>query len=538
MMRRGLFILGAALLVGVAVLPTWAQNAPTFDLTILHTNDTHSHHDPDASGDGGDARESTVIQQIRAEQPNVILLDAGDRFTGTLYHQQYHGQDNVQIMNALSYNAMTLGNHEFDDGEDVLARFIDGLKFPVVSANIDFSQSAVLAGKVTPYTVLTVGGEKLGLIGLTTPQTPTSSSPGKELVFSSDLAAITQKYVDELTAQGINKIILVTHDGLSSDTGLATKVSGVDVIVGGHSHTLLSNSLTGAAGAYPVAVQSSSGEPVVIVQAGEYTVHLGRLDATFDEKGVLTTWNGDTILLSRYITPDPAIEKILSAMAGPIEALKQQKIGTQAVFLVGDRAVCRFAECNWGDVITDAVRLDSKVDLVILNGGGIRTNIPNVPTPADLTLDAPRDLTMGDVLTVLPFGNIVSTFKLTGADVLAALENGVSAVDQEEGTGRFAQVSGLRFSFDARRPVGSRVSAVEVLGADGSYAPLDPDRIYSVAANDFMRAGGDHYEVFQDRAVDAYDFGRPLEQVVADYIASHSPITALPDGRITRIDRP
>src|SRR5690606_36400575 len=159
--------------VGIA-----AQDDETFALTILHTNDTHSHHEPNSAGDGGVARQATVVDQIRSEVESVLLLDGGDRFTGTLFHQQYRGEDSIQIMNALGYDAMTLGNHEFDDGDEVLAAFIDGLEFPVVTTNVDFSESEILAGKVQPYIILDVNGDQIAIIGLVTPDTRFLSSPG------------------------------------------------------------------------------------------------------------------------------------------------------------------------------------------------------------------------------------------------------------------------------------------------------------------------------------------------------------------------
>ncbi len=515
-------------------LTAFAQDG-SFSLTILHTNDTHSHHDPNSSGDGGAAREAAVVKQIRAAVANSILLSAGDRFTGTLYHQQYRGQDDVQIMNAIGYDAMTLGNHEFDDGDKTLAAFVDGVNFPVVTADVDFSESADLAGKISPYTILDVNGEQVGVIGLVTPDSTYESSPGPELVFNDDLAAVTQNAVDALTAQGVNKIILLTHIGFDVDQQVAVATRGVDVIVGGHSHTLLGNAASSAVAPYPTVVNNLDGDPVYIVQAGEYDQYLGRLDVTFDADGVVTSASGDTILLSRYITPDPNVAAIIAQLAAPIEELKQTPVGESSVFLVGDRAVCRVAECNLGNLITDAMRDETGAQIAITNGGGIRSNVPvGEDVPDDLSLAQPMQVTLGDVLTVFPFGNLTSTFKLKGSDVVAALENGVSQV--EAGAGRFPQVSGLRFSWDGSKDPGSRIVSVEVEGADGTYALIDPDTIYTVASNDFMRRGGDEYTVFDTNGIDPYDFGKPLDQVMADYIANHSPIAPMVEGRITRVD--
>jgi 5'-nucleotidase/UDP-sugar diphosphatase len=523
----GLLVLALALASGAA-----AQDGP-FNLTILHTNDTHSHHEPQATGDGGVARQATVQNQIIAEGGNVLLLDGGDRFTGTLFHQQYRGADQVQIMNALGYDAMTLGNHEFDDGDDVLAAFIDGLDFPVVNSNVDFSASEILAGKVQPYAVVEVGGRQIGIIGLVTPETPTISSPGDELVFSDDLIGSTQAAVDALTEEGVNIIILVTHIGLDVDMEVAAGVTGVDVIVGGHTHTLLGNAYVASVAEYPVVVENPNGEPVYIVQAGEKTQYLGRLDVTFDAEGVVTAAAGDTILLSRYITPDPELQAIVDELSGPVEALRAEPIGaTASELLVGDRTVCRVEECALGNLITDALRADTGAQLAITNGGGIRADIDE------------GEITVGDVLTVLPFGNLAATLELSGADVIAALENGVSAITIGEDaviprsgqSGRFPQVSGLRFTYDPTQEAGSRVISVEVEGENGEFTPIDPEAIYTVATNDFMRNGGDGYEVFFTNGINPYDFGKPLDQVLAEYLTSLGDVTPSTGGRINLVN--
>ncbi|MEQ8675736.1 MAG: 5'-nucleotidase C-terminal domain-containing protein [Aggregatilineales bacterium] len=499
----------------------YAQDEETFSLTIMHTNDTHAHHDAQSSGDGGAARQATVVDQIRGEVENSLLLDGGDRFTGTLFHIQYRGQDQVAIMNALGYDGMTLGNHEFDDGDETLAAFVEGVNFPVVTANVDFSESPSLAGLIDPYAVIDVNGESVGIIGLVTPESEILSSPGDELVFNYDLIAVTQQYVDELTAQGVDKIILVTHIGYAADLLVAQGVSGVDVVVGGHTNTFLSNSASGADGEYPTVLESASGEPVLVVQASTQTVYLGRLDVTFDSAGVLTEWEGDAILLSRYITPDPDVSDIIAGLAAPIEELRNQPVGEASVFLVGDRAVCRVAECNLGNLIADAIRAETGVDIAFQNGGGIRADIDE------------GEITLGEVLTVLPFGNLISTAELTGADVLSTLENSVAQV--EEVAGRFLQVSGLRYTFDLTQEVGSRVVSAEVW-VDGAYVPLDPEAIYSIAINDFNRTGGDGFVTLAENSINPYDFGTPLDQAVADYIAANSPVAPEVEGRIIQIN--
>lgn len=526
-MNRKLMIVFALLLMLVSMVG--AQEEDPFSLTIMHTNDVHGHHEPQSDGNGGAARQATVVEQIRSEVDNHLLLDGGDRFTGTLFHVQYRGQDSAQIMNMIGYDAMTLGNHEFDDGDDVLAAFVDALEFPVVTANVDFSESPVLADKIQPYVVLDVGDEQIGIIGLVTPESDILSSPGDELVFENDLIAVTQAQVDALTAEGVNKIILLTHIGYAADLEVAQGVSGVDVVVGGHTNTFLSNAYAGAVGEYPTVLESASGEPVLVVQASTQTVYLGRLDVEFDAAGILTDWEGDAILLSKYVTPDPEVSDLIAGLAEPIAELQAQPVGETTVALTGTNPrTCRVEECLLGNLIADAMLAETGVDIVLQNGGGIRADIDQ------------GEITLGEVINVLPFGNLVSTFELSGADVIAALENGVSEVAVDENNnpvvdgaaGRFPQVGGLRFTFDATQEPGSRIVSVEVW-QDGEYVEIDPDAMYTVAANDFMRGGGDGYAGLESNAVNPYDQGRPLDQVVADYIAANSPITPEIEGRIT-----
>ena len=252
-MYRKLLLILAPLALLVSVVG--AQDA--YELTIMHTNDVHGHHEPQRNGDGGAARQATVVNQIRAEGGNNLLLDGGDRFTGTLFHVQHRGQDSVQIMNAIGYDAMALGNHEFDDGEEILAAFVTGLNFPALSANTDFSEEPLLAGLVKPSVTLEVGGDQIGIIGLVTPETDILSKPSDAIVFDSDLIGVTQNEVDKLTAEGVNKIILLTHIGYGADVAVAQGVSGVDVVVGGHTNTFLSNQYAGALGEYPTVLESA-----------------------------------------------------------------------------------------------------------------------------------------------------------------------------------------------------------------------------------------------------------------------------------------
>jgi 5'-nucleotidase/UDP-sugar diphosphatase len=528
----------AALLLSLTPLAGAQGNAYT--LTVLHTNDVHARilqfgdtggacGDEDAAQGncfGGVARRATKINEIRAEGGNLILVDAGDQFQGTLFYNKYKGEEAQTFMNELGYNAMTVGNHEFDDGPGVLGSFIRGADFPVVSANIDASNEAALAGLIQPYTVLDVGGEKIGVVGYTTEDTAILSSPGPDVAFNNIEDSVAAA-VAELEAMGINKIVALSHAGFARDRQVAAAVDGLDVIVAGHTNTYLSNTDESAEGPYPVVIDAPSGDPVLLVSDFTWGKYLGRLDVTFDSSGVPISWEGNPITLDASVPEDPAILAEAQALNQPLEELRSQIVGSAAVDLNGDRATCRFEECNMGNLITDAVLWQTATEgtqIALMNGGGIRASI------------AAGDVSLGDVLEVLPFGNTIATFELKGADVWAALENGVSRAEnpENEGTGRFPQVAGLRFTWNPDLPVGSRVVSVEVKGPNGSYSPIDLNATYKLAANDFMRGGGDDYSVFAERAINPYDFGPNLDEAVANYIAAQSPVAPTVEGRITQ----
>jgi len=540
MMSLPLLIVAALLVVS----PVSAQEAGDFTLTILHTNDTHSHIEEydgstttcpvesEAAGlcIGGVARRATLIADLRASAPddNAILIDAGDSFNGTLYFSVYKGEESARFMNLLGYQAMAVGNHEFDNGPAHLADFLDHVEFPVISANIDTSAEPLLDGRLAPYTVIDVNGEPVGVIGLTTIDVPISSSPGPTLKFNDYLSSLAPVLAD-LDGQGIDKIVLLSHIGYRDDVDLAAQVDGIDVIVGGHSHTLLSSTDPAAAGPYPTVVASPSGDPVLVVQAEAYGKYLGQLVVTFDDDGDILSWEGAPVLVDASVARDPAIQAIVDEMAVAVNAMRDETIGSTVNLLQGDRSVCRYAECTMGNLVADGMRWatqNSDVQVALINGGGLRTSIPA------------GEISTGSVLEVLPFSNNIATLKLTGADLLAALENGVSRAESPDnaGTGRFPQVSGLRFSWDATKPVGERIVSAEVQNDDGSYSPLDRDAVYHVATLTFLRQGGDDYAIFAEKAIDPYDFGPSLTETIADYISQHSPLDLAPEGRITRVD--
>ena len=502
-------------------------------LTILHTNDFHSRIEPinkydsscaakdNAAGKcfGGSARLISAVRAARETAPNVILVDGGDQFQGTLFYTYYKGKAAAEMMNAIGYDAMTVGNHEFDDGPEVLRGLIDSVDFPVLMANADVSKEPALAGVLMPSTVIERGGEKIGLIGLTPRNTAELASPGKLITFLNPVPAIKAE-IARLGAEGVTRIIALSHSGYREDIRIAKAVDGIDVIVGGHSNTFLSNRSDRAEGPYPTWIEGPDGGRTAIVQAYAYGKFLGRLEVTFDAQGQVTAATGEPILIDGDIAEDSTLKAHIAELAKPLDEVRNRVVAQAAAAIDGSRETCRAGECAMGNLVADAMLARVKgqgVQIAITNGGGLRASIDAGP------------VTMGEVLTVLPFQNTLSTFQLTGAGILAALENGVSKI--EDGAGRFPQVAGLRYTYDPKADAGSRIAAAEVI-EDGTWTALDQTKLYGVVSNNFLRGGGDGYGVFANDAVDPYDFGPDLADVVAEYLIAGGAYEPYTDGRI------
>jgi len=530
-------LLGATALTLCAGLTSAAY--ADFTLNILHINDFHSRFDPitdsdsncdaetDAAGEcfGGIGRLKTAIEAKRTELggQNVVLLDAGDQFQGSLFYTTYRSEIIAEFTQDLGIDVMAVGNHEFDDGPAELAKLIDAVDFPIISGNTDVMNEPLLAGKLGGATVLDIGGERIGVVAVLAEDTDETSSPGEGVLFDPAIGYL-RAAVQGLEAAGVNKIIALTHVGYTVDQDLAASVPGIDVIVGGHSHTFLSSTDENAAGPYPTLVNGPTGTEVPIVTAYSYAKYLGDLVVTWDDAGKVVSAEGAPILLDASVKADPATVTRIAALQEPINALMQEVIGTATAPIEGAREICRAMECSMGNLVADAM-LDSEAaggaTIAIQNGGGLRASI-----------DA-GEITMGEVLTVLPFSNTLATVEITGADVVEALENGVS--DVENGAGRFPQVAGLHYTYSKSAPVGSRVTEVMV-GSGESWTPIDENTTYKIVTNNYNRGGGDGYTTFAD-GENPYDFGLPLEQVLADYVAAQGgEYTPNTDGRITVID--
>ncbi|MDY7023077.1 MAG: bifunctional metallophosphatase/5'-nucleotidase [Cyanobacteriota bacterium] len=368
------------MLMGIA-LHNALTSPQEFSLRVLHTNDHHAHLEAVEVGEttlGGIAQRKTLVNSLQAEnKAPTLLLDAGDIFQGTLYFNKYLGEADLPFYNELNYAAVAVGNHEFDKGQQVLADFIKQAKFPMVSANIEIVPDSPLAGLIKPWIVKKINGEKIGIIGLTTEETALLSSPGEGVAFTDKVEA-ARKAVSDLQKQGVNKIIALTHLGFSNDEELARQVDGIDIIIGGHSHTPLGN-MPGATLPYPVVEKTPNGETVLLVTDWEWGKYLGDLHVDFDRQGHLTNWVGSPHAVDGKIKPDQAFISQLEQFKRPLDDLRQEVIGKTAVKLEGDRAKIRTQETNLGNLIADAIldkmRIDDG-DIAIVNGGGIRASIP------------------------------------------------------------------------------------------------------------------------------------------------------------------
>lgn len=493
-------------------------NTDDFSIGLMHTNDTHANLDKTP-------KRATVIKELRAayraEGKPSLLLDAGDVFSGTLYFNKFLGQADLELMNYMKYDMMTFGNHEFDLGDTdnniALKNFVTAAKFPFITANVDFSKNKSFnglqkktitagpeRGKIYQGIIKEYKGQKIGFFGLTTEETKDIASPGT-VAFANYIAS-AKAAVKKLEDRGVNKIVALTHIGfddneaIDNDQLLARNVDGIDVIVGGHSHTKLEK---------PVVVDETvvpgKAEPTIIAQAYQYGDFLGNLDLTFDYKGKLTEYNGSLIDVSTA-KEDVRAAEILKPYADQIAELKNEEVGANIVNALpnprGEISV-RNSETALGNLITDGMLKKAKEynkDTVIAmqNGGGIRAAIDAGP------------LTVGEVLTTLPFGNTLATAKMTGEEIKNLLEISVGVAPKENGG--FLHVSGMKFEYDSTKAAGERVTKMEV-NNNGTFEVIDPAKTYVIATNAFTAKGGDGLTPFET----AYKAGRVTDLGLSDW---------------------
>jgi 5'-nucleotidase len=528
---------------------------PPVELNIAHINDHHSNLAPFKEFDltlggvptrveaGGMARTATQLRALDGT-PNLLKLHAGDATTGTLFHTLFKGEADAAVMKTICFDAMSLGNHEFDEGDAGLRRFLDfmrqgGCYTPVLSANVEPEVGSPLAplhrgDYLQPYLVKWIGGAPVGIIGIVVRgKTRDSSRPLPTTRFLDEVET-AQRYVDELKARGVRHIVLLTHHGYQADLALAAKVSDVDVIIGGDSHTLLGDFAAyglAAAGPYPTRVRNKDGDPVCVGQAWEYNKVVGRMNVRFDTRGRVADCGGQATLqigdrFSRadaagnfvpvddatrqdilaalaarpgvkVVTPEPMAQAEVERYAGRMEELTRRVIGSTAdplclVRIPGEEAGrgSGIAGCEGANqlargsdiaqVVAEAFLAGSKrADFALQNAGGVRISLPAGP------------ISYENANKVLPFANVLIEMPVTGAQLVATLEDAVANhLDQGGSTGSHPYMAGARWDLDLSRPRGQRFANVQVRDrATGAWAAIDPARTYTLVTNDFLASG-------------------------------------------------
>ena len=450
----------------------WIAAQSPIHIVIMHTNDIHGQLLP-KNGVGGMAQIATII---RGANPDLVL-DAGDLFTGTFLSDEFKGLPTIQAMNRIGYTSGTIGNHEFDYGQDVLRMRLRDARFPVLSANLRTPIS-----EIRKYTVVTAKGIRFGIIGLTTEDTRVTTHP-KNLkgVTIQDVVKAVQEVLPEVREKS-DFIIVTAHLEDNEDKRVANAFPEIRLIIGGHNHNTLGPIWLGQ---------------TLIAKTGSSGRNAGRVDLDFEGKK-LSRMEGRLIPVMN-VRADPEIAKIIE----PYEAKVAGKLAEVVGQATADLTRSNNAESPLADLIADALRERGKTQIGLQNIGGIRATIPK------------GSITWGDVFEVLPFQNTLVTVKVTGAQLKKTLNAGLLAV------------SGIRVRLDLKKPGGQQLVSVTL--SDGT--PIEDAQIYSVTTNDFVVAGGDGFGEL-GRGKEIKDTGILLRDAVLDYIKAHRVLSPMLDGRI------
>lgn len=526
-MKRGSRYIGLLSILSVILIIPAASFAEIYTLTILHTNDHHGHFlkfNPYPVTDvGGLAAQSTVINIVRAEAEeqggHVLVLSAGDVNTGIPESDMLDAEPDFRLMSAIGYDAMTPGNHEFDNPREALLKQKAWAGFPFLSANI--VKKGTNEPLFEPYIIKEFGGLKVAIFGLTTEETPIMTLPEytADLEFK-NVIETAKTLVPKLREQA-DIVIALTHLGFFEQSGggyrsagdvkLAQDVPGIDVIIGGHSHTELK--------------EAQLVNNTLIVQAGEWSEYVGRLDLKIDtsaEHAIIETrfrlmpvnmkkrvkFNEKfyyQFLDTGYVEDQDLLDKV-APFAELAAKLLDQPLGETSVLLVGAKESVRVEETNLANLVTDAMRAKTGADIALQNAGGIRADI------------APGKITYRDILTVQPFGNTLVLLDMTGQQILDTL---TYAATIEAGNGAFLQVSGLKWTNNQGKP--------ETILAGGQ--PLDLEKTYKVVTNNFMASGGDGYKMLKD--LPQTNTGFVDADAVREYIQQRGKVGAEVEGRLT-----
>jgi 5'-nucleotidase len=535
------------------------------DITIAHVNDTHSHLEaaefslkiegnPTQTALGGMARLKSALDDLRAKDKNVLFLHGGDMVQGTLYFAKYQGMADMDILNMLDLDVATAGNHEFDEGPGLLASLISMARFPIVSSNIDVSKEPRLAGSLAPYAIKTIGGERVAVIGITTTDTPAISNPGPTVSFN-DPAGSVMASVAELHKIGVRKIILLSHLGYEDDIALAKKIAGIQVIVGGNSHTLLGDRAAfrtfglNPKGAYPTVVKNRDGKDVLIVQAWEWAKVIGVLRVRFNSGGEIAAWSGAPMLLAgttfkqndavivegsqayAYIISslrssgvvgiyeeDERVKAKLAEYAGPMKDMMNTVIAR------ADKELIRGNNRGPGPIVADSMLIKTRaagVQIAIQNTGGVRRDV------------SAGDISVAEVYELLPFNNTLVIIDLTGAQLVSALEEAVDFQIAGGNKGPHLYVAGISFRIDKSAKKGMRIREAKVKSADGSYGALEGANTYRIVTSSYLAGGGDGMHIFRQAAGYRSDTGFIDAEVLMEYLKGLGTVTAPTEKRIS-----
>ena len=499
-------VLVAVLLVAACaspLRPVGPLAEPEVRITLLQLNDVYTLEPVDEGRRGGFARLATLIERIRRDNPATLLALAGDTISPAVASMLLRGEQMIAGLNAIGLDLATFGNHEFDFGPAVLAERMRESAFTWVSSNVLDRRTGRPFGGARTDVFLTLAGVRIGVFGLTTPETVATSSPGPEVEIREPIA-VARAVTADLRRRGARLIVGVTHQEMADDRALAAQAD-VDVILGGHEHEPL------------VAEEGKT----LVTKAGSDARYLVQVDLWIGSDGRLRERSWTFHEVSARIPPDPRVEEVVRAYAARLGRELDVIVGQTAVALEARRAPLRTAETNLGNLVADAMRARLKTDVALMNGGGIRSDRIVPPGP----------LTRRDVVAFLPFGNVAVALELTGRELREALEHGVARWEREAGA--FLQVSGLALSFDPSRPAGQRVVSVDVGGT-----PLEPERRYTAAVADYIARGGDGFTAFQKARVlvDAAS-GPLLTDVLLQAIAAQHTLAPRVDGRIHAVGR-
>ncbi len=501
--------LSLALLITLAAFAsTSSQNARecTVRVTLLQVNDVYQISPVDRGTRGGIGRVATLRKRVSAENPHTLLLLAGDTISPSIESNTFKGQQMIDAWNLSGLDYATFGNHEFDFGDEVLVQRMRESKFKWVAANVIDLRTNRPFGGAESFVIREFEGVKVGIIGLVLPETKQTSRPSANVDFR-DPCEVAREVVPQMKAKGAQVIVGLTHLAMNEDKQVA-QCADFDLIIGGHEHTLL-QSLSGRT---PIFKMTSDAR-----EMAQIDLNIGKTS------GKLQSMDWKVIEVTDQIPEDAAYVAGMKKYQQMFADL-DQVVGRTSVELDALQRTSRSRETNLGDFIADAYRSATNADVALFNGGAIRGDVTYLPGA----------LTKRDVLSVLPYQNQVVKIEITGATLRQALEHGVGRSAEELAPGQFPQVSGLRFTFDARKPSGSRVIQVTVGGK-----PLDERKTYTLATNVYIIEGGDGYTMFKNpRYLIAPQQAQTETDILLKLIRAAGTIAPSTDGRIKRVDEP